>query len=182
MASRSFPIMRPHSAPIYDPQRSDVTSDAWPFDKGGEFKFSNLAEVIEEIHESQADRAETTNRPADVHCRKGSRRSWSVPIGQNNHTELADGDISQHRRKSSRLSWSAISCSGDSQLIAPTYSASKDLEASHYHTHGPPSQPPMELISSQHSDTEEESCEPAGEGVLAWLHSLIGFLIIFNAQ
>ena len=143
---------RRRSFHLHAPQGSETGSETWPFDKTGNFSKRNSVRISKDIPSSPTNHAQSSGSP-------GER---------------------QHRRRSSRISSIISNSHGDPQLLAPTYSVNEDPEAAWIQAHGPPGKPSMEMIPPQNADKNGDDSE--GEGVLAWLHSLIGFLIIFNAQ
>ena len=151
-AEGSTPLARPCIVPLYDPQRSDITSDGWPFDDQGRFAFTQQPIIAEEISPAQSTR------------------------NQENEAQ-----VWQRGRRRSMISSFMTSVHGDSQLLVLNYSASTNHKSGQPYSQGLLSQPSMEFRKPEVLEGEEEDDEP-GEGVLAWLHTLAGFFCIFNAQ
>lgn len=153
MAAMPSSATRPCVVPLYDPQRTDITSEAWPFDRNGRFVYGSPVESIEEGPLTQA-----------IQRRPNARQ------------------IDQRRRRRTLLASLTTSVHSESQLLVPSYSNVQDAELTQFYRSGPPSHAPMELPSPPSPAMDEESEEPPGEGTLAWLHCLAGFLVILNAQ
>ena len=139
------------------PQRSDITSGEWPFNRDGRW----VGTPVERIEENAF--------PFSPACQKRPNAS----------------QIDQRRRRlrgSAFFSSLTTSIRGESQLLVPSYYPGDDQAPLAFHRYGPSSRPPMEVGSPPSLDTDDKSEDPPGEGVLAWLHCFAGFLVVLNAQ
>ena len=143
--------------PVHEPQRSDIISGEWPFDRDGRWVGTSVERIEEDAFPFP---------PA--------------PPKRPNAQEI-DQRRRRHRR-STFFSSLTLSVRGESQLLVPSYFPGDDQELMHFHRYGPPSQPPMEIGSPHLLGTDKRREDPPAEGVLAWLHCLAGFLVVLNAQ
>ncbi|KAL6721515.1 hypothetical protein ACLMJK_000619 [Lecanora helva] len=196
---------RPPSIPVYDPERSDITSD-WLIERRARW-MGNPFESIEEKPATELSR----NRP-NAHSidRRRHRRSMldSITTFMHGDSQLIVPGVSPNndqelvwfrRYTASSQHWPELrsfqaSIVNDDNEKLPTFTNLQPFIADNEPEKPPrpwsfqpsrasnePTAPPS-LHQLQPSTTAKEHEEPPSEGTLAWLHTLAGFFVVMDAQ